>query len=169
MEAIVYTSNAGHTKAYAELLGQETGLPVFALASAGRALPQGAEILYLGWLMAGTVKGYGKAEKQFSVRAVGAVGMTADDAQKADVRKVNRLEEDMPLFLLQGGFEMEKLHGVYKFMMQSMKKTAGKQLAEKPDRTPGETEMLDLLCSGGNRVAKENLNELLRWYESGEN
>lgn len=34
MDAIVYTSNTGSTKRYAELLSQMTGLPAFALGDA---------------------------------------------------------------------------------------------------------------------------------------
>lgn len=54
MKAIVYTSNTGSTARYAELLGHETGLPVY--ASETRNLPAGAEIIYLGWIMAGEIK-----------------------------------------------------------------------------------------------------------------
>ncbi|MDD6610969.1 MAG: hypothetical protein PUE91_01980 [Clostridiales bacterium] len=46
--AIVYTSNTGFTEQYARLLGQKTGLPVYALSEAGKALPPRSSILYLG-------------------------------------------------------------------------------------------------------------------------
>ena len=38
ISAIVYTSNAGHTKHYAEMLAGKTGLPVFELKAAGSKL-----------------------------------------------------------------------------------------------------------------------------------
>ena len=41
MKAIVYTSNAGHTAAYAKLLGDKTGLPVYALEEAVKKIPKG--------------------------------------------------------------------------------------------------------------------------------
>lgn len=75
MKAIVYTSNTGSAAQYAALLAKETALPVYALAEAVKKLPRGTEILYVGWLMAGTVKGYKKAAKRFAVQAVCAVGM----------------------------------------------------------------------------------------------
>lgn len=31
VEAIVYTSQMGHTRRYAQLLGENTGLPIYAL------------------------------------------------------------------------------------------------------------------------------------------
>lgn len=34
MKAIVYISNTGHTKKYAELIGEKTGLPVYELSEA---------------------------------------------------------------------------------------------------------------------------------------
>ena len=62
LHAIVYTSNASNTARYAQLLGQATGLPVFSAQEAHKNLASG-DILYLGWVMAGTVKGYQQAAK----------------------------------------------------------------------------------------------------------
>ena len=59
---------------------------------------------------------------------------------------------------------MNKLHGMYKLMMQVMAKTAGKGLAEKTDRTPDEDVMLDMMLHGGNYVSEENLRPVLDWY-----
>ena len=70
IKAIVYTSNTGYTGEYAKLLGEETRLPVYSLSDARKSLETGSEIIYLGWLMAGTVKGYPKAAKLFRVSAV---------------------------------------------------------------------------------------------------
>lgn len=72
-----------------------------------------------------------------------------------------------PLFTLQGGFDIQKLNGVYKLMMTIMVKTAGKGLAEKQDRTPDEDVMLEMLTQGGSRVSADNLAEVLAWVEQG--
>ncbi|MGM9681942.1 MAG: hypothetical protein ACI3XR_10625 [Eubacteriales bacterium] len=162
--AIVYTSNTGFTEKYARLLGAKTGLPVYSL-SAAEKLPKGSEILYLGWLMAGKVQGYKKAAKSFQVCALCGVGMGATGSQLSDVRKANAIPEDLPVFTLQGGFDMTKLHGIYKLMMTVMAKTAGKGLADKPDRTPEEDTMLELLTRGGDCVREENLGSVLEWFE----
>ena len=164
MKAIVYTSNAGHTRQYAAMLGIETGLPVHELAAAASALPKGSEIIYLGWLMAGNIKGYKKAARHFDIKAVCGVGMAKTGTQLTDMRKANKLPEALPVFSLQGGFELEKLNGVYKLMMSTMKATAGKGLADKTERTPEEDEMLDLLTNGGSKVSRDNLKEVLEWY-----
>ena len=161
--AIVYTSNTGFTAQYASLLGGETGLCVHTLEDAMKNLPQGSPILYLGWLAAGKVQGYDKAAKQFDVQALCAVGMAACGSQMEDVKKSNNLPDSLPLFTLQGGFDLKKLRGVYKLMMLVMSKTVAKRLAAKPDRTPDESDMLDLFRNGGNRVSLGNLQPVLTW------
>ena len=160
---ILYTSNTGFTAQYAALLSEQTGLPCFSLKAAGHIQP-GTPILYLGWLMAGNVQGYKEAAKKYTICAVCGVGMGATGSQIAGVRKTNALPDEMPVFVLQGGFDRKRLHGIYKLMMTVMKNTVGKSLARKPDRTPDEDTMLDLLENGGSRVSPENLSSVLDWY-----
>nr|WP_325195998.1 hypothetical protein [uncultured Oscillibacter sp.] len=164
MKAIVYTSNTGSTARYAKLLGHETGLPVYTSETANRNLPAGAEIIYLGWIMASEIKGYKKAAKQYTVQAVCGVGMGQTGTQVMEVRKKNAIPDSIPLFTLQGNFHMDRLHGVYKLMMGVMVRTAGKALAEKTDRTPEEDDMLDMMFHDGERVRPENLSDVLNWY-----
>ncbi len=165
-DAIVYTSNTGFTAEYARMLGDKTGLPVYTLADAEKNLAQGSRILYLGWLMAGKVQGYKKASEKYKIAAVCGVGMGASGTQIDDVRKANAISDSMTVFTLQGGFDLKKLHGVYKFMMTCIKKTMGKKLAEKKDRTADENDMLDLITNGGSRVSESNLGEVLNWLEA---
>ena len=163
--AIVYTSNTGYTAQYASLLGGETGLPVYSLEDALKSLPQNSPILYLGWLTAGKVQGYDKAVTKFNLQALCAVGMAKCGSQMEDVTKSNNLPQGLPLFTLQGGFDLKKLRGIYKFMMLVMSKTVAKKLAAKPDRTADEDDMLDLFQNGGSRVRLENLRPVLEWYQ----
>lgn len=164
IQAIVYVSQTGHTKQYAELLAEKISLPAYELNAAKKALPKNAEIIYLGWLMAGKVKGYQTAAKHFAVKALCGVGMSGGNSQLADIKKANHLSDDLPLFYLQGGFELDKLHGVYKLMMKTMQSTVGKGIADKQDRTPEEEDMLNLLLHGGNLVNADNLSEVVNWY-----
>lgn len=164
MKAIVYTSNSGFTKRYAEMLGSETGLPVYPLEQAGSKLDGGDEILYLGWLMAGRIMGYRKAAKKYRVRAVCAVGLNLPSEEYAAGIQAGQHLETTPFFYLQGGFDMEKQHGVYRFMMQTMKRTVGKRLEKKAEPTAGEAEMLEMLQRGADRVRPENLAAVLTWY-----
>ena len=166
MNAIIYTTNTGSTERYARLLAQKTGLPVYSLAEAKKRVFAGTEIIYLGWIMAGSVKGYAEAAKRYRVRAVCAVGMGQTGTQTDSVRKKSAVPADIPLFTLQGNFDVKKLRGVYRPMMEIMVKTAGKGLAEKSDRSMEEDNMLDMMLHGGKRVKEENLSTVLDWYSA---
>ena len=166
MDAIIYTTNTGSTEQYAKLLAQETGLPAYSLTEATRVVPSGTEIIYLGWITAGSVKGFANAAKLYRIRAVCAVGMGQTGTQTESVRKKAAVPAAIPLFTLQGNFNVKKLHGVYRFMMEIMVKAAGKSLAAKKDRTPAEDDMLDMMLHGGERVKAENLSAVLNWYHT---
>lgn len=160
---IVYTSNTGYTEKYAKLLGEQLGLPAFSAEQAD-SLPEGTEILYLGWLMAGVVKGYKKAAQRFSVAAVCGVGMGPAGSQDSDVRKNNAIPQEVPVFTLQGGFDRTKLHGIYRFMMGVMIKVMGSSLRKKENRTPEEDAMLEMVTNGGDFVDVRQLDGVIAWY-----
>ena len=166
MNAIIYTTNIGSTERYARLLAQKTELPAYSLAEAKKQVFAGAEVIYLGWIMAGSVKDYAEAAKRYRVRAVCGVGMGQTGTQTDSVRKKSAVPADIPLFTLQGNFDVKKLHGIYRPMMEIMVKTAGKGLVEKSDRTPEEDDMLDMMLHGGERVKEENLDAVLDWYSA---
>ena len=84
------------------------------------------------------------------------------------MRKKNRIPASIPLFTLQGNFDIKKLHGIYRPMMELMVRTAGKGLSKKDDRTPEEDDMLDMMLHGGQRVRVENLRSALDWYRAQE-
>ncbi|MDD6235875.1 MAG: hypothetical protein PUB00_00660 [Clostridiales bacterium] len=167
-QAIVYTSNTGSTAHYAKLLSQETGLPVYSADEAKKQLPNHSEIIYLGWIMASSVKGYRNAAKRYQIRAVCAVGMCQTGKQIKEVRENNAIPDSVPLFTLQGNFDIKKLHGIYGILMNIMVKTSGKALTEKSDRTPEENDMLDMMLNGSERVCLENLKAVLDWYNKSE-
>lgn len=162
ISAILYTSNTGSAERYAKMAGEMTGLPVYPLAQA--PIPAGSEILYIGWVMAGSIKGYKKAGSKYQIKAVCGVCMGATGSQIQELRKQNAIWDAVPLFTLQGGFDMEKLHGIYRFMMKMMKNIAGKALLEKKERTKEEEDMLSMLYHGADRVSKENLKEVVDWF-----
>ena len=164
VNAIVYTSNTGYTVEYARLLGRETGLDVYSLSEAAKKLSPRAEIIYLGWVMGSLIRGLDKAEKKFTVRAVCGVLMGASGSQIPEMRKMNRLPEDMPLFSAQGGFDMKKLKGVYKVMMKFMAKALIKNIESKAEKTPEDEKILNILKNGGSCVCRENIIPVLDWY-----
>lgn len=166
MEAILYTSNTGSTAEYAQLLGKELNLPVYSIKQAKNNVSCGSEIIYLGWIMAGEIKGHKKAVKLYKVCAVCGVGMGQTGTQLKEIRNKNAIPQSIPLFTVQGNFDVKKLHGMYRFMMDVMVKTVGKQLANKVNRTFEEDDMLDMMVNGGKRVSLENLKAVTEWYKS---
>lgn len=161
MRAILYESNAGHTAAYARLLSQRTGLPAWTLAQAAAALEPGDEILFMGWIMAGSIKGLKKARGRYRVEAVCAVGMTPPGAEALHkLREQNGLG-DTPLFLLQGGLNLSKLHGMYRWMIRML--LSG--LKKKPNQTREEQEMLRLAQTDTAVPSIEKLREVISFVE----
>ena len=102
----------------------------------------------------------------YKIKAVCGVGMGQTGTQLKEAREKNKIPQDIPLFILQGTFDIKKLHGVYKMMMSVMVKTAGKALKEKADRTPEEDDMLDMMMNGTDRVKVENLSQVIAWYDT---
>ena len=165
MDAIVYTSQTGSTAKFARLLGEELRLPVYQLKRAQTDLRDGAEIIYLGWLMAGQVKGYKQAAKRFRIAALAAVGMGPAGEQVEEVRKANDLRQEMPVFTLQGGYAPQKLKFPYNLMMALAKGPLKKKISQGGD-TPETRQMLELMDKGGDMVSREQLQPLLDWLDS---
>ncbi len=155
--AIVYCSNTGFTKRYAKLLGEKTGLPVYDLN--GGDLPvNGAKIVYLGWLMAGSVKGLKKACKRWNVLALCPVGM-------APVGQEDKLRRQFPqgaLFYLQGGYEHQRLTGVPKMMMNMLYRVMRRKKGD-----PAAELIVDAVEHGGDWVSGDSLAPVVSWLEGG--
>ena len=91
MKAIVYTSQTGHTQRYAQMLAERTGVPAYSLKEAGKSLRRGEEIFYMGWLMAGTVKGLQSAMDRYTIRGAAIVGVSPQgNATAAGVCSISR-------------------------------------------------------------------------------
>ena len=157
--AIVYTSGTGYTARYAALLSEKLGLPAHTLADAVKSLPAGTPVIYMSWLMAGSVKDYKKAARCFAIDAVIGVGLGDTGAQDDAARKACRLPADVPVFTVQGGMDLQKLHGPYKFAI----KLLTKGMAAQKNRTPSEDRMLALLQKGGDYVSEKELAAVLAW------
>ncbi len=165
MKAIVYESNAGHTKAYAEMLGKKLNLPVYSLKES-KSVENKADIIYMGWLMGGTVSGLKKAAEKFNVKAVSMTGMAAEEDLQNDVEKVNSMYgiDKNSIFILRGGFELSKLKGIFKFMMGAMSKNVCKDIQNKTERTDKDNQTYEMFTKGMNLVDEKNLDKIVEWY-----
>ena len=162
---IVYTSLTGFTARYAALLSEKTHLPALPLEEALTRLPKETPIIYMGWLMAGSVKDCRKAAKHFAIQAVIGVGLGDTGAQDEGARKACKLPADVPVFTVQGGMDHAKLQGGYKVGINILTKV----MAAKKNRTPDEDRMVALLQKGGDYVSENELAAVLSWYETVKN
>lgn len=162
IKAIVYTSNTGFTKKYAEMLGEETKIYVYEFKESKRKLNKNDEIIYMGWIMAGGIKNYEKARKIYNIKAICPVGMSMPN-EKQNNELIEKYQIKEKFFYLQGGFDKSKLKGIYKFMMNSLERVVKPQLESKQEKTPEDLETLEMMTNGKNCVKKENLNELITW------
>ena len=75
---IVYRSNTGFTREYAEMLGKAEKMKVCPLAEAQSKVGSGESVFYMGPLMAGHITGVDQAVKQFTVKGVCGVGRSEE-------------------------------------------------------------------------------------------
>lgn len=144
MSTIVYCSNTGSAKRYAELLSEKTGFPCVDVSKIS-ALPSDEEIIFIGWIMAGALQGLKEVREAFSeIRAICGVGMMRSEKSSQETITKNAITE--PYFFLPGDFDMNKLKGMYKMMMGMMLKMMRGKIKESGGEK-GE-EMLKLLEDG---------------------
>ncbi len=161
---IVYTSNAGHTQRYAEMLATRLKMSVLPLDKAKKEWQDGEEILYFGWINGGRIEGLAKAMKKFKVAAVCAVGIGSPTATvNANLKAQNGFS--CPCFYLQGGFDMQKLKGVCKMEMQ----IEHAELVKKQKNghlTQEEASLLYIMENSVDFVSEIKLDIVVHWVES---
>ena len=114
----------------------------------------------MGWLLAGDVKGYKKANKKFEIVAVCGVGLCPTGELLTEIRQRIKLAENIPLFTLQGGIERSKLKGLYKSMINMLEKI----MIKKSESSNEAKELVKLLRSDKDYVDETNLNGVINWY-----
>lgn len=161
---IVYTSQTGHTKQYAELLAQATGLPVLSLQRARTELPAKAPILFLGWLMAGRINGLARARKLWDVRCAAGVGMApASDEVLAALQTGNALA-GVPTFYLPGGWAPKQVNPIQRWAVNMVTRSKRNMLQAEAQHSPQAQAYLTMLTRGGSFVDARHLVPMVRWW-----
>lgn len=162
---IVYTSNTGHTEQYAKLLAGKLSLPAYALDSFPEQAA-GSDAIYLGWMMAGSVVGYNKAKKKCNIKCVVAVGMSKLQQPEIDaMHEKMGLSPAVPLFQLQGGYDINKLSGPYKLIMSVKGKEIRSKLEAKGQLSETDKAMYDMVTKGYSAVREANLDPVAAWFD----
>lgn len=163
---IVYRSNTGFTKEYAEMLGRAEKMQVCPLAGSQGKVAPGEPVFYMGPLMAGHISGIDQAVKQFTVRGVCGVGMSPASPQVLEALTKANYFPHAPIFYLQGGWAPKKVGWLKRRMVSMATRSMREALHDKgSSRTPEETKQLEFLLHGGSFVAFENLAAIRSWMK----
>ena len=158
IKSIVYKSNTGHTKQYAEMLGDSLKVPVFELKEAKSKLKKNDEIVFLGWVCATKIQGLSKIKK-YNVKCIGAVGAYPIEKNYIEsLRQANKV--NVELFYLRGGLNFNKLTGLKKKVLQFVG-----NMIEKENNAENQ-EMIKLFKNGANYVSEENLKPMLKYIKN---
>lgn len=129
MKAIViYESNTGFTRQYAEWIADSIGCPCRAVKETGAQELTGIDtVIFGGWVMGNNIVGLDKIKKLAAPAIVFAVGASEpEEAITAAILGQNQLG-DAAFFYLQGGFRFDKLSFLQRSMLKMVKKTVEKK------------------------------------------
>ncbi len=159
---IIYQTNTGSSKEYAEMLSEKISAPAISLSDSSD-IPSDEEIIFIGWLMAGTIQGLLQAKEKFTnIKCVCAVGLMVTEKAKGEITEKNQI--DLPLFLLPGNFHIDRLKGMYKMMMSMMMKMIKGKL--KDSKEPRADEMIEAFEKGVDLVSEEKLDEVIEFLNA---
>ena len=159
---IIYSTNAGSTERYAKMLSEKLSCPAVKINKAGD-IDKDEEVIFMSWLMSGTLQDYPKAKEMFSnIKAVCAVGLFTTDDKLAEIKEKNSIEEE--LFFLHGAFDLKNLTGMYKMMMGMAMKMIKAKLKESDD--PKANKMADMFEQGIDLVKAEDLDKVVEFLNA---
>lgn len=166
INAIVYSSTTGHTRQYAKLLADEISLPCYDFAR-GIPAPKDREIIYMGWLFAGKVTGYEKAAKEARIRAVCASGMSPmSDRMVENIRTSSKIPADVPVFYLQGGFDLAALPLPLRAIMFFKNRSIAANLRKAGTMSAQQAATYKMTQGKYSAVDKAYLAPVVAWYQS---
>ncbi|MBQ7116596.1 MAG: hypothetical protein IJN88_00110 [Clostridia bacterium] len=157
MATVIYQTNTGSSKQYAELLAEKLSLTVYPLSKSD-AVDKNEDIIFIGWVMAGDIQGLAQAREKFTnIICVCPVGLSATEKTKEEIIAKNSVTE--PVFLLPGNFHIDRLTGMYKLMMSMMIKMLKGKLKEKPGADTDK--IMTAFETGVDQVSEDKLSEVI--------
>ncbi len=157
---IVYESKTGFTQKYAKLLSAKTGMRAVSVGALSSA-DKGEEIIFLGWMMAGTIKGLRKV-KSCNVKAVCASGTAKDAEPDAETVMQRNGIAGLPFFYLRGGCKpLREIKGFDKVILSMFVK----MLKKRKEQDAALREYIGIIENGFDGVSAENLRPVIQWIE----
>ncbi len=166
---VIYHSQTGFTKRYAEWIAQAAGADCFELSEAKRKnMDMYEAIIFGGWACAGSISklSWFKSNmakwtgKQLIVFCVGGSPIDNPEIEPALKHNFNESElKKINLFYCPGGFNYEKMSAPSKIMMKIFIKT----LKSKKDKTKEEEEMAKIISSSYDISDKKYIRPILEY------
>ena len=168
---IIYNSQTGFTKRYAEWIAEETGADCLELSIAKKKdLSIYETIIFGGWACAGSISKIGWfksnidkwADKKLIAFCVGGSPIDNPDIETALKRNFNESErKKVKTFYCPGGFCYEKMSVTSKLMMKMFVKT----LNAKKDKTEEEQVMVKMISSSYDISDKKYIEPILQYLK----
>ncbi len=168
---VIYNSQTGFTKRYAEWIAKETGADCFELSAAKKKdLDTYEAIIFGSWACAGSINKISWikgnidkwADKKLIVFCVGGSPIDNPAIDMALKRNFNESEQKkVKAFYCPGGFNYEKMSTPYKLMMKMFIKT----LKVKKDKTEEEQIMVKMISSSYDISDKKYIEPILRYLK----
>lgn len=169
---VIYKSQTGFTKKYAEWIAEELGADIFHVSEVNvDKLKNYETVIYGGGLYAGGISGIkfitessnSLKGKKVIVFATGAsVGRTEEIDEVRNKNFTAEQQKYIKFFYLRGGFNYKKLSTLNKIIMTLLKL----KLKTKKDLTPDERGMLASYDHPVDFVNKKNIQELVAYANS---
>lgn len=168
---VIYNSQTGFTKRYAEWIAQAAGADCLELSAAKKKdLAPYEAIIFGGWACAGSISKISWfkgnidkwADKKLVAFCVGASPIENPEVEAALKQNFNESEQKkVKTFYCPGGFNYEKMSAPSKLMMKIFIKT----LQAKKDKTEEEQEMIKMISSSYDISDKKYIEPILQWLD----
>ena len=165
LNAIIYLSQTGSAERYARMLSDALQIPAYSIQDSPSVE---GKVLYVAWALQQKTVGLKKAMRKYDVAGVVQVGMSPifpDSIEKG--RERNHIPDGCAFFQVQGGYDEEKLSGIYKKSM----KIAGQgivarieELGKERELSDQELAMHDMFVNGKGDPASWDISEIVSYF-----
>ena len=169
---IIYSSQTGFTKRYAEWLAEELGADIITLSEAKKQKDEYFDaadaIVYGGWIMAGKIVNSEWFKRKISDwkgkrLALFCVGGSPNELSEVDATLRNAMTDEerkyVKTFYCQGGISYENMRLPYKMTM----KVFSTMIRNKKDVTPKEKDMAEMLSHSYDISDKKYINPIVQY------
>ena len=164
ISAVIYSSQAGSCKKYAEKIASELGIEAKPL---GIGVVNSDQVIYVGWLMAGHIVGLNEARKYYKVAGVVQVGISpVTRTSEAEGRKANSVNYNTAFFCKQGAYDKTKIPGWQRVLMKPVTKKIEWDLLKKDKLNAQEQALYVMVTTGFGEPAGWNVDDVVAFAKN---